>query len=73
MPQRAGRSTSPRPEMLDQIILVAVHPSSEREDEELQRRGHALRLLGRLDQHRPDLGRFFAPYEVQQHNIIPST
>ena len=33
------------PEILDQIVLVAVHPASEREDEELQRRRHGLRLL----------------------------
>ena len=44
------------PEIVDQIVLVAVHPTSEREDEKLQRRGHGLRLLGRLGQHRPDLG-----------------
>ena len=49
------------PEIVDQIVLVTVHPASEREDEELQRRRHSLRLLGRLDQHRPSLGRFFAP------------
>ncbi len=47
------------PEIVDQIVLVTVHPASEREDEELQRRRHSLRLLGRLDQHRPSLGRFF--------------
>ena len=52
------------PEIVDQIVLVTVHPASEREDEELQRRRHSLRLLGRLDQHRPSLGRFFAPYEI---------
>ena len=39
------------PEILDQIVLVAVHPASEREDKELQRRRHGLRLLGRVDQH----------------------
>ena len=50
------------PEIVDQIVLVTVHPASEREDEELQRRRHSRRLLGRLDQHRPSLGRFFAPY-----------
>ena len=50
------------PEIVDQIVLVTVHPASEREDEELQRRRHSLRLLGRLDQHRPSLGRFFTPY-----------
>ena len=53
------------PEIVDQIVLVTVHPASEREDEELQRRRHSLRLLGRLDQHRPSLGRFFAPYGVR--------
>ena len=42
------------PEIVDQIVLVTVHPASEREDEELQRRRHSLRLLGRLDQHRPN-------------------
>ena len=52
------------PERVDQIVLVTVHPASEREDEELQRRRHSLRLLGRLDQHRPSLGRFFAPYGI---------
>ena len=55
------------PEIVDQIVLVTVHPASEREDEELQRRRHSLRLLGRLDQHRPSLGRFFAPYDIYQH------
>ena len=30
------------PETVDQIVLVAVHPASEREDEKLQRRGHGL-------------------------------
>ena len=45
------------PEIVDQIVLVTVHPASEREDEELQRRRHSLRLLGGLDQHRPSLGR----------------
>ena len=53
------------PEIRDQIVLVTVHPASEREDEELQRRRHSLRLLGRLDQHRPSLGRFFAPYGIR--------
>ena len=43
------------PEIVDQIVLVAGHPASERENEQLQRRGHGLRLLG-------SLGRFFAPY-----------
>ena len=56
------------PEIVDQIVLVTVHPASEREDEELQRRRHSLRLLGRLDQHRPSLGRFFAPYDVVGRN-----
>ena len=53
------------PEIVDQIVLVTVHPASEREDEELQRRRHSLRLLGRLDQHRPSRGRFFAPYVIR--------
>ena len=57
------------PEIVDQIVLVTVHPASEREDEELQRRRHSLRLLGRLDQHRPSLGRFFAPYAVTYETI----
>ena len=50
------------PEIVDQIVLVTVHPASEREDEELQRRRHSLRLLGRIDQHRPSLGRLNEPY-----------
>ena len=58
------------PEIVDQIVLVTVHPASEREDEELQRRRHSLRLLGRLDQHRPSLGRFFAPYGVRNHPLL---
>ena len=63
-PRAQGFSEDPilLPEIVDQIVLVTVHPASEREDEELQRRRHSLRLLGRLDQHRPSLGRFFAPY-----------
>ena len=60
------------PEIVDQIVLVTVHPASEREDEELQRRRHSLRLLGRLDQHRPSLGRFFAPYEVNVSKALLS-
>ena len=39
------------PKIRDQIVLVAVHPASEREYEDLSRRRHGLRLLGRLDQH----------------------
>ena len=31
------------PEIRDQIVLVAVHPASERENEELERRRHGLR------------------------------
>ncbi len=58
------------PEIVDQIVLVTVHPASEREDEELQRRRHSLRLLGRLDQHRPSLGRFFAPYDQGLDNQL---
>ena len=61
------------PEIVDQIVLVTVHPASEREDEELQRRRHSLRLLGRLDQHRPSLGRFFAPYAIEQLVLGVST
>ena len=65
-PRAQGFSEDPilLPEIVDAIVLVAVHPASEREDEELQRRRHSLRLLGRLDQHRPSLGRCFAPYEL---------
>ena len=61
------------PEIVDQIVLVTVHPASEREDEELQRRRHSLRLLGRLDQHRPSLGRFFAPYGVDRDAVEPAS
>ena len=57
------------PEIVDQIVLVTVHPASEREDEELQRRRHSLRLLGRVDQHRPSLGRFFTPYGVSDRHV----
>ena len=39
------------PEIRDQIVLVAGHPASVRENEELYAGGMALRLLGRLDQH----------------------
>ena len=59
------------PEIVDQIVLVTVHPASEREDEELQRRRHSLRLLGKLDQHRPSLGRFFAPYGIGHGGTTP--
>ena len=58
------------PEIVDQIVVVTVHPASEREDEELQRRRHSLRLRGRLDQHRPSLGRFFAPYDMIRAGLI---
>ena len=34
------------PEIRDQIVLVAGHPASERENEKLSRRRHGLRLLG---------------------------
>ena len=34
------------PEIVDQIVLVAVHPASDGEHEELQSMGHCLRLLG---------------------------
>ena len=64
------------PEIRDQIVLVAVHPASERENEELERRRHGLRLLGRLDQHRPDLGPLNAPYgggEAGRSGISVST
>ena len=46
------------PEIVDQIRLGDGSPSQRREDEELQRRRHSLRLLGRLDQHRPSLAAF---------------
>ena len=55
------------PEILDQILLVAVHPASEREDKELQSVRHHRTLLQNRGQHRPclgdftPLGRFFAP------------
>ena len=57
-------------EIVDQIFLVAVHPASDAEYEELQSVGHSLRLLG---EQRPapivprrllNLGGFVAPYEV---------
>ncbi len=51
-------------QIVDQIVLVAIHPASDGEDEELQSRGHGLRLLRRLGRHRPDLGRLNAPYGV---------
>ncbi len=35
------------PEIVDQVFLVTVHPTSEREHEKLQRMGHCQRLLGR--------------------------
>jgi hypothetical protein len=54
------------PEILNEIVLVAVHPAGERKNEELQRRGHPPRLLGRLGQHRPDFGRFFAPSGIDE-------
>jgi hypothetical protein len=52
-------------EIVDQIVLVAIHPASKRKYEELQRMGHRERLLGRDGRHRigrsdsPGLGRFF--------------
>ena len=61
------------PEIVDQIFLVAVHPASDGEHEELQSMRHRQRLpAGRGGQHRaclgdsPGLGRFFAPYEVAE-------
>ena len=57
-------------EIVDQIFLVTIHPASNGKHEELQRRGHCERLLGRKGWHRigggdsPGLGRFFAPYGV---------
>ena len=59
-------------EIVNHIFLVAIHPASNSEHEELQRMGHRERLLGRDARHRtarndsPGLGRFFAPYEVVQ-------
>ena len=44
------------PEIVDQILLVAVHPTSDGEHEELQSVGHSLRLRGNSGQHRPCLG-----------------
>ena len=53
------------PEIVDQVFLVTVHPTSEREHEKLQRMGHCQRLLGRgsalFTLH---LSRVIAPYEV---------
>ena len=63
------------PEIIDQIFLVAVHPASQDEHEEVQSRGHSLSLLGRHGQYRPcvgdspDPGRFFAPYDFA-YNFI---
>ena len=57
------------PKIIDQIVLMAVHPASEGEYEELHSVGHSPRLLGNSGQDRPaprrftNLGRFFAPYE----------
>ena len=58
-------------QIVDQILLVAVQPSSEGEDEELQSRGHRPRLR-RSDDARSGparrfggLGRLFAPYELR--------
>ena len=38
-------------EIVDRIFLVAIHPASNGEYEELQRIGHRERLLGRDGQH----------------------
>ena len=57
-------------EIVDQIVLVTIHPASNGKHEELQRRGHCERLLGRNGWHRiggddsPGLGRLFAPYGI---------
>ena len=54
-------------EIVNHIFLVAIHPASNSEHEELQRMGHRGRLLGRDARHRtarndsPGLGRFFPP------------
>ena len=43
-------STKPREDQVDSVFLVAVHPASDGEYEELESIGHALRLLGvRID------------------------
>src|SRR5262245_7709810 len=55
-------------EIVDQIFLVAMHPASNGEYEELQRIGHRERLLSRDGQrlngpgNSSSIGRFFAPY-----------
>ena len=58
------------PEIVDQVFLVAVHPASDGEHEEVQRMRHRQRLPDTDGQHRPELGdslgfgSFFAPYGV---------
>ena len=58
------------PEIVNHTFLVAIHPASNSEHEELQCMGHRERLLGREAVHRtarndsPGLGRFFAPYGI---------
>ena len=54
-------------EIVDQVFLVAIHPASNGEQQELQRMRHRDRLLARdagtesaVDDW-PHLGRFFAP------------
>ena len=42
------------PEVVDQVFLVAIHPASDRQYEELQRRGHRLRVpAGAWERFRP--------------------
>ena len=48
-------------EIVDQIFLVAIHPASNGEYEELQRMGHRERLLGRDGRHRIGPRRFAWP------------
>ena len=45
-------------EIVDQIFLLAIHPASNGEHEELQRMGHRERLLARDGQHQIRRGRF---------------
>ena len=65
-------------EIVNHIFLVAIHPASNSEHEELQRMGHRERLLGRDARHRtarndsPGLGRFFAPYGDGDALVIES-
>ena len=61
------------PEIIDHVFLVVVHPASGREYEEAQSVGHSLRLLGKQPlaptwfRRFANLGRFVAPYDVEQY------